>query len=130
MTNSCDWLHCGRSGKVRKTLPSTWGQTMWRSILAVILLPSLTAAQAEIPITPQSIDSKVGVPCGTSHPKQMYHSYTRLNRIRRGMTEDVAIELAATEYVAWPAHSALGVLPMNLEIEPAEGFTVKNFRFP
>jgi len=31
---------------------------MWRSILAVILLFSLTAAQAEIPSTPQSADSR------------------------------------------------------------------------
>ena len=102
---------------------------MWRSILALILLPSLIAAQAEIPTTPQSTNSKI-VPTGTSYPEPMYHSHTRWNQIRRGMTEDIAIELAATEYVAWPTHSVPSVLPMNLEIEPAVGFTFKNFRFP
>ena len=92
---------------------------MWRSILAVILLPSLTAAQVEVPATPQTTDSK-----------PMYHSYTRLNQIRRGMKEDIAIELANIDYVAWPASPAANAFPIKLELEPTEGFTYTNFRFP
>jgi len=46
------------------------------------------------------------------------------------MTEDIAIKLVTKAYLAWPASSAAGALPIKLEIEPTEGFTFKNFRFP
>jgi len=102
---------------------------MWRSILALILLPSLTAAQADIPATKSgavNAEAAKGIP-----PKgPAYHPYTFYDRIRQGTTEDVAVELNASGFAVSPRGPVPGVIPVKLELNPAEGLTATNFRYP
>jgi len=107
---------------------------MWRTLLAVILLPSLTAAQAPPEVKPEFSDDTVKMilngPPRASAPRSQYQSYTRHTAIRRGRDEDVGIELWLSGVVVVRESKLPGVLPLTVEFEPLDGLTVQQVRGP
>jgi len=103
---------------------------MWRSIFAVILLPSLTAAQTQ-PVP--------DAPADTYHPPSQamprpplpaYLAFTFYDGIRRGTEEDAAVQLTLSGVVTTPKSPVSGIVPLKLELQPAEGLTLSAFRYP
>jgi hypothetical protein len=110
---------------------------MWRSILAVVLLPALAAAQnpgSEVLAAPQSESHQAsatnpGRNLGrTTGPT--YQTYTFHNAIRRGRQEEAAIRLSPQGLVTSPRSPASGIVPLKLELQPASGLTVSALRYP
>jgi hypothetical protein len=102
---------------------------MWRSILAVILMPSLTAAQSE----------PVPAPAGASNPPAVaavrdleprYQSYTFYDGIRRGREEEVIIHVSVRGFVTTPKSPVQGIVPLKLDLDPADGLTFSGLRYP
>ena len=110
---------------------------MWRSILAVVLLPSLAAAQnpdrgapAATHSEPQqaSPTNSSRAPGRTTGPT--YQTYTFQDAIRRGRREEVAISLSPQGLVTSPKSPVSGIVPLKLELQPADGLTFSAFRYP
>lgn len=104
---------------------------MWRSILAVFLAPTLTAAQ-----TTQTVPAVLPEPCNPAaqiakHPKTpTYRGYAYYNKIRRGSEEKVGVQLMLGADVTTTKSAAQGIIPLSLELQPADGLTVSNLRYP
>lgn len=103
---------------------------MWRSIFAVVLLPSLTAAQTQ-PTPPASPDR----PHPSSRPAKFdpgpkYKAFTFYDSIRRGRDEEVVVRVAVPGMVTTSKSPAQGIVPLGLELEPAEGLSVSALRYP
>jgi hypothetical protein len=110
---------------------------MWRSILAVVLLPSFAAAQSsgnEVPAAPTSEPPQATtlntVKERGSAAGPTYESFTFHNAVRRGRREEVAIRLSAPGFVTSPRSPVSGIVPLTLELQPADGLTVSSFRYP
>ena len=107
---------------------------MWRSILAVILLPTLTAAQAAPDLhpgfSPQTVEAILGPARTAGTARSRYQAYTRYTAIRRGSEEDVGILLTSGGFVTAPSSAVPGVLPLQLEFEPLDGFTINEVQVP
>jgi len=108
---------------------------MWRNFLALILLPSLAAAQASSEvhpaISPQTVSAILyGPPRTTATSAAYYQSYTRFTAIRRGSEEDVGIMLTIRGFVTAPSSTVPGVVPLKLEFEPLPGFTINEVHGP
>ena len=118
-----------RAPRICENILEAEGADMWRSILAVILLPSLTAAQTQTApsATPNSSNPALQV---TPASQPSYHPYTFYNRIRRGTAEDVAIELFPAGFVTTPTSAVPGIIPLNLELLPTKGFIFSKLRYP
>jgi hypothetical protein len=91
---------------------------MWRSILAVILLPSLTAAQSQsVPTAPAGASNPPSLAAvRDSEPK--YQSYTFYDGIRRGREEEVVIGVSVPGFVTTPKSPVQGIVPLKLDLEP------------
>jgi hypothetical protein len=104
---------------------------MWRSVFALVLLPSITAAQAAqsqgVPPPPE-LNTKLAE--RSRIPRPVYQPYASYNAIRRGTTEEVAIRLTPGGYITTPTSPVSGIVPINLELQPTEGFTVSRLRYP
>jgi hypothetical protein len=104
---------------------------MWRSILAVILAPALTAAQ-----TAQTVPAVSPEPCSPAaqvakQPKvPTYRGYAYYNKIRRGSEEKAGVQLMLGADVTTTKSAARGIIPLSLELQPADGLTVANLRYP
>lgn len=101
---------------------------MWQSIAAVALLPSLTTAQTQwqtAPTAPQQIVQ------GTiaSSPVR-YKSYTFYSAIRCGTKEEVAVEALGVGSVTVAKSPVAGIVPLKLELQPAEGLTFGQIGYP
>jgi hypothetical protein len=109
---------------------------MWRSILAVILAPVLAAAQTAqtegVPAIPsQPGKPSLSAPAVAKHPPaSTYKPYAYYNGIRRGREEEALIQLSPNGLVTTPKYAARGIVPLKLELESADGLTVKDFRYP
>jgi len=68
---------------------------MWRAICAVILLPSLTAAQSEVFSTVQSSEARSNLSAQLKPPSYRPHTYYA--EIRRGTSEKAAVELVVQQ---------------------------------
>jgi hypothetical protein len=103
---------------------------MWRSILAVILMPSLTAAQSEpVPSAPAGASNPhSGTAVRDSGPR--YHSYTFYDGIRRGREEEVVIRVSVPGFVTTPKSPVQGIVPLKLDLDPADGLTFSGLRYP
>jgi hypothetical protein len=102
---------------------------MWRSIFAVILLPSLTAAQSETtPSAPEDASSPARQTTAASQPS--YEPYLFHNQIRRGTQEDALIRLSVQGLVTSPRSPVPGIVPLRLELQSADGLTVSSVRYP
>ena len=100
---------------------------MWRSLIAVLLLPAITAAQA----AQEPVSSTAAVKSVESSPAKVnYKPYTFYEQIRRGRDEQVALQLEVRGLVAVPKRPLAGIAPLKLELEPAEGLTFGGFRYP
>jgi len=108
---------------------------MWRSLLAVILVPSLMAAQAPPEVRPAVSDQTAKpVPNGRvrtpASAESSYTAYTRHTAVRRGRDEDLGIELSIIGFVTSQKPAVAGIVPLTIEFEPLEGFTVREVRGP
>jgi hypothetical protein len=108
---------------------------MWHSFLAVILLPSLTVAQAAPEVhpgfSPHALDPILYRPTGTTRTvAPSYKAYTRFNEIRRGSEEDVGIVLTIGGFVTAPGSAVPGIVPLKLEFESLDGFTINEVHGP
>lgn len=103
---------------------------MWRNILAVILLPSLTAAQAaqSEPSAPPAPEQTTAIPSAKPRPK--YQPFAFYDGIRRGTTEDVAVQLFPSGFVTTPKAPVAGIVPLQLDLQPAPGLSVTKLRYP
>lgn len=98
---------------------------MLRTILAVLLLHSLIVAQAaeNQPSTPPHSSNP-------STPQPNYQPYTFYDAVRRGTTEEAAIQLLSVGFITTPKSKVSGIVPLNLEFEPVEGLTVSQLHYP
>jgi hypothetical protein len=101
---------------------------MWRTIFAVVLLPSLTAAQADF--SPREPDLKRPLADSSStSPKAV--AYLSLSELRQGTQEKVAVTFdRPIGFVTSPRSPVPGLVPVSLELEPAEGLTVGPIDYP
>ncbi|HUA16983.1 MAG TPA: hypothetical protein VMG31_16940 [Verrucomicrobiae bacterium] len=97
---------------------------MWRSTLALILIPALAAAQS------QPLPAAHPQPRPTSTWPPTYRSYTYYQQIRQGTAEEVVVELMVPGWVSSPQKPAPGIIPVKLELDPAAGLAVTALRYP
>jgi hypothetical protein len=100
---------------------------MWRSILAVVLLPSLTVAQSDVPGKTLEVKSQTNSSFMAS-PKVI--SYRSFDQLRRGTEEKVAVWVEVWGPLTSPRSPVPGVAPIKLELQPAEGFTFGPIDYP
>lgn len=104
---------------------------MWRSLIAVVLLHSLLAAQAVSAQSKPEPSAGVAGGTGLSHASQQdFHPFTFYDRIRRGRSEKVAIRLPQGMLVTTPTSRVAGVIPLDLKLQAEPGFTVRKLRYP
>ena len=103
---------------------------MWRHIAALVLLPALAAAQAAQTQPSPPVETKQQSLGQLSPSKPAYRPYTLYNAIRRGRDEDVAIQLSPVGFVTSPRSPVSGIVPLNLELQPAEGLASSKLRYP
>jgi len=108
---------------------------MWRSFLAMILLPGLTAAQAAPEVHPKFSDQTAtlilyGRPHPTATPTASYQGYTRFTAIRRGSGEDIGILLTLGGFVTARSSPVAGAAPLKVEFEPLDGFSIEEVHGP
>lgn len=103
---------------------------MWRALCAVVLLPSFTAAQSEVAATSPAVQSQPSSAAAAGPTKPAYRSYTYYNEIRRGTTEDIAVEIAVPGLVTLSQSPVPGIVPLRLELQPAEGIAIDRIRYP
>jgi len=103
---------------------------MWRSIFAVLLLPSLTAAQAgTVPQAQTEVPGPKAFP-RASRPRPIYEAYSFYDGIRRGTAENVAIRVSSEGFLTTPRSPVPGIVPLKLDLDPIEGLTVSKLRYP
>lgn len=103
---------------------------MWRSLIVVVVLHSLLAAQSA---PTQATPERIGLPNGTglsNTRQQEFHSYTFYDRVRRGRSEKVVIKLPDLTLVTTPASPVPGIIPLDLRLQPEPGITVRKLRYP
>ena len=103
---------------------------MWRALCAVVLLPSLTAAQSEVGATTDALQSQIAPSAAAGPIKPMYRSYTYYSEIRQGTAEEVVVQLAIPGFVTLSRSPVPGIVPLRLELQPAEGFMIGKIRYP
>jgi hypothetical protein len=103
---------------------------MWRSIFAVLLLPSLTAAQTgSVPAVQTDVPGTKSFP-NASRPRPIYEAFSFYDGIRRGTAEDVAISVSSEGFLTTPRSPVPGIIPLKLDLDPIEGLTVSQLRYP
>jgi hypothetical protein len=103
---------------------------MWRSLFALVLLPAITAAQAAQSQGVPPPESNTKLSERARIPQPVYRPYATYNAIRRGTTEEIAIQLNTRGYITTPKSPVSGIVPLSLELQPTEGFTVSRLRYP
>ena len=105
-------------------------------MLIVILLPSLTAAQdaaVRQNNPPPSAEQSQRLAQEWRAHQPPYSSYTLYHQVRRGTSEDVAVLVQSRDqngYFTTPNSPVAGIVPLNLQLEAAPGFTVTHLRYP
>lgn len=101
---------------------------MWRTIVAVVLLPSLTAAQADF--TPREPDRKQPVGDSSSVPPRAV-AYLSLTELRQGTKEKVAVTFdRPIGFVTSPRSPVPGVVAVSLELQSTEDLTIGPIDYP
>lgn len=99
---------------------------MWRAIVAVVLLPALTAAQA--PPGNSALEQHLAASSSAS-PKAV--AYLSLSELRQGTDEKVAVSFDRSPgFVTSPRSPVQGIVPVSLELQPAEGLTIGPRDYP
>src|ERR1700722_19079411 len=112
-----------------RNLLSKGGSSMWRALCAVVLLPSLTAAQSDAAATVQAVQSQ-SKPSVARPTRPVYVAYTYYGEIRQGTTEDLAVQLTIPGFVTLSESRAPSVVPLRLELQPSEGLAISKIRYP
>ena len=100
---------------------------MWRSTLALILLPTLVLAQEQNPVLPKGILNVIS----EELPQPTYKAYTEQSTIRQGMTEKAAVMVSlGSELIVSPRNSSANVVPLKIEFGEADGVSVSGVTFP
>ena len=103
---------------------------MWRSIFALFLLPSLTAAQTgNVPSAQTDVPGPKAFP-RASRPRPIYEAYAFYDGIRRGSAENLAISVSPEGFLTTPRSPVSGIISLNLDLDPAEGLTISKLRYP
>ncbi|HVN19417.1 MAG TPA: hypothetical protein VMU05_11605 [Dongiaceae bacterium] len=105
---------------------------MWRSILAVILMPTLLWAQNPQEMgaegKSQTPDSKI---VEQKAPESTYQAFTQMQAIRRGTTEKAALLFSlGPDAVISPRYRGDKVIPLKLEFTSSDGLRISSFEFP
>jgi hypothetical protein len=113
---------------------------MWRSIFAVLLLPSLTAAQNQpAPLAPPDrsypTSRAANLDPGPKDPEPKdpgpkYKSFTFYDSIRRGREEEIVVSVSAPGLVTTSKSPVQGIVPLSLELDPVDGLSVSGLRYP
>jgi hypothetical protein len=103
---------------------------MWRALCAVVLLPSFTAAQSEVAATAQAVQSQPSSVAPVRPSKPAYRAYTYYKELRRGTTEDIAVQIAVHGFVTLSQSPVPGIVPLRLDLQSAEGITIERIRYP
>jgi len=106
---------------------------MWRNLAAVLLMPSLMAAQAEQDRPAPTAQPAESAPklSEQAQPKPAtLRQYTFYDAIRRGRSEEAAVELSVKGFVTVPQSPVAGIVPVKLEFQPSENLTFSKFRYP
>jgi len=104
---------------------------MWRTLCAIVLIPSFALAQFEDATATGSQQPATTPPAPAQTKPPSYRQYTYYAEIRQGTTEKAAIALAVDHgFVTSPRSAVPGIMPLNLELQSAEGITVKDFDYP
>ncbi len=98
---------------------------MWRSVIALVLIPSLSSAQTIAGSTPQGTE-----PAQQPTPPY-YRAYTNYERIRPGSDEKAAFSFNLNPG-AVPSHrsSGGGIVPLRLELKGDIGLSVTDIDYP
>jgi hypothetical protein len=103
---------------------------MWRSVLAMLLLPSLMWSQNSA-LTPPATQNPQTNPALASVPEPTYQPFTQLQTIRRGTTEKAAVLFSlGRDLIVSPRNRGGKVIPLNLEFGSLDGIIVSDFQFP
>jgi len=106
---------------------------MWRNLAAVLLMPSLMAVQVEQaqPAPPAQDGESAAKLSEQAQPgPARLRQYTFYDAIRRGRSEEAAVELFIKGYVTVPQSPVAGIVPVKLEFQPSESLTLSKFRYP
>jgi len=106
---------------------------VWRSICAVILLPSLAAAQADTTATSQRVSPQAPGSETQFQFSPSYRAYTYYAAIRQGTTEKAAVQLVLGEpgkVFASARSFGASAVPTKLELQGDEGLTVGRIKYP
>jgi hypothetical protein len=103
---------------------------MWRSVLAMLLVPSLMWSQNSVLTTPATQNPQSN-PTEASVPQTTYQPFTQLQTIRRGTTEKAAILFSlGSDLIVSPRNRGGKVIPLKLEFGSLDGILVSDFQFP
>jgi hypothetical protein len=99
---------------------------MWRSILAVVLLPSIVWAQQQSLPVPEMQEN-----AATKDPRPTYKALIEPRTIRPGKTEKAVVVLLLSQgLVVSRNESSRDLFPMKIEFEERDGLTATSFSFP
>ena len=100
---------------------------MWRSVFAVILVPSLLWSQS--PPTPSINNQQRDVQAESPVPN--YQALAQMQSIRRGTTEQASVMFTIPkELVVSPRDRGGKLVPLRLEFDKEEGITLGHFEYP
>jgi hypothetical protein len=103
---------------------------MWHSLCAVILMSSVTLAESERLASQSNTDLPTTKPVPAQTKPPGYRQYTYYTEIRQGTTERAAVTLAIGAFVTSPRSAVPGIVSLKLELQGAEGITVKKVDYP
>jgi hypothetical protein len=78
----------------------------------------------------QAVKSQPSSGAAAGPTKPAYRSYTYYNEMRRGTTEDIAVQIAVPGLVTLSQSPVPGIVPLRLELQRAEGITIDRIRYP
>ncbi len=95
---------------------------MWRSVLVVLLMPSMLLAQ-EPATSGNKVDSQPAL-------RQDYHVVTEWQTMRRGTSEKAIIRFFLIPgYIVSPYEPSRDLVPLKIEFEESNGLAATSFRF-
>jgi hypothetical protein len=96
---------------------------MWRTVLAVLLVPSMLWAQEPRLNTDKPETTKQAL-------VHDYHVITELRTMRRGKSEKAVVRLfLLPSYIVSPYEPSRDLVPLKLEFEESDGVAATSFRF-
>jgi hypothetical protein len=99
---------------------------MWRSVLAVLLVPSILWAQEQSLPVPEKQET-----VATKDPRSTYRALIEPRTIRPGKTEKAVVVLFLGQGPVVSNNESSGdMVPLKVDFEESDGLTVDSLRFP